>query len=272
MPNAVIPKFRLPPGIQPQYPIKLDRSHPFNAGIRAAHIPSRPDMASGALVTSTPPPIKADHAGKYGAFAPGNSHFYEYALPTYSSTVTDFCSITIIRSNASVNNFAWSDRTSGAGQGGELLVGLSGVDTDWSLRVGASGGFCQADLTISDVNAWAVIVAGYLAGTTYAVQADLSGNIVEAITGSTATGTVAPGQPLRLGRRATTYFSGDIAFFAYSDVSIDLRGMEVLARDPYQIFEPAVPFPVFLPSNALNNARISAMHFQRHYEPIAVGE
>lgn len=66
---------------------------------------------------------------------------------------------------------------------------------------------------------------------------------------------------------------GDYELIAFFGGDISNAECESLTKDPCQLFKPAIPLQLYVPSGAaLNNTRISAMHFQRPWEPIAMGQ
>ena len=67
-------------------------------------------------------------------------------------------------------------------------------------------------------------------------------------------------------------FVGEIYLCALYSRALSDDEVLSISENPYQILKPRRKYWVLPSEAALNNNRISAMHFQRHYEPIAMGD
>ena len=93
------------------------------------------------------------------------------------------------------------------------------------------------------------------------------------------TGTLEPynNEGIYLGNRRAggRQWDGVISDFYFFNVAKSNEEVRSLVDAPYQILKPRKKYwvlPTAAATTTLNNDLISAMHFQRHYEPIAMGE
>ena len=123
------------------------------------------------------------------------------------------------------------------------------------------GEFHDVALTITSATGTATV---YLDGSEV-LSADLSSNSV-AITGTHAIGSEGNGTGTDIGDITCDYWH-EAAEVISPEFCLDFT------ENPYQILTPRRKYWVAGEvATALNNNRISAMHFQRHYEPIAMGD
>lgn len=293
--------YRRTPGVQPQYPVEIDWSNPITRGIDAcmvfnAHGGPFFDLAANAFGTpsGTGLPFTASFShlgqGVRGGVTGTNERqlVLNYLGTDYFDGLTGCTFFTIMRPIVGTVNGAniagqW-ENIQGVSTGNQykrFYCGLN-ITTSDNIWCEATDGTTSPSLSVTSPTNFRdgnfhSLAFRFIGDTELSIFFD--GESIGAQTATTISALQTNGSntvvPEFFGGHATdreSDFDANLSFFASRALSdAEIASLHI---DPYQIFKPAVDFPVFFGSAALplSLSRISAMHFQRHYEPITMGE
>ena len=264
----------LAPGQQPQYPVKINRRQLLGRHVKHAFIGGHGRLDYGTQELLTPNSDFAQHGPGYVHLETSNPNFF--TSPNVVKPVEQLTIIARFRAEAITTNmgiFADKNVTNWSSENGVSFV----IRSDGGLlgKVGTSEA-TQTAITLV-ANVWYTVAYVWKAGIgawLYVDGLQPSSYVTQAAAASMTASTEDLAVGAYYDRGTTRCFDGDLEFVFMLDQALEDGDIQEFSSNPYQLFKPAVPMPVFFPTSAsaLNNLRISYMHFQRHYEPIAMGE
>ena len=232
------------------------------------------DFASNtATVRNGTDGIGAEYASQYTKFQNHDDYSITGAMSIAAiidiDTLTNYSGIAACQTTTQIGGF-------------ELRAGNGQTDSKVMIHRANAGGFRQHRPTTNaliagDKNAYIGISAAD--GLLETVPAMYVKGVKQTLSvGGNGTGqaTLATGE-LNVGQRydGVTRLDGAVYYLAFWDVELSEEEHAELRQNPYQLLKKRQKYWVLPTAGAtavLDNDLISAMHFQRHYEPIAMGE
>ncbi len=266
-------RFLWQPRVKPTGPVVIDRNNSITNGLRLCQLYG--EYGTRNLVTSEDLGSTAVDFGygRHGGFFKSPSYTGDNFVAAPAFDTTNWAGVSIVQlflfdTTDPFPSLAYSGPTGGFFGNWYISRSGSGLEVRFGNDSGAFG------LTLNAV-ADDLVYSAF----TY----DLA---VESVWGAVNNG------PLKINTNATTAAFAGVAdknhigfgpsgegrswlkpiFYTFIfDRALTTAEVKSLYADPYQILKPSVPLVAFTSSAGLDNNRISSMHFQRHYEPIAMG-
>lgn len=252
LPKLYHPDFSSP-RVKPTGPVEVDYSSAFSQKLKLIDVQQGYNfdlIGKRARVNTDNLTWKAGGvSGLYLDFA-GSPEHVDYGFAP--SGFTDFTLIQLIRPAGAVNSFSVSSRSTSGAQGVEILIGAGSNPLLMAGRAAGSTTDVQtAGVAIDDENLWHTFIYTRKGEVHSNVAIDETGRVFTDSATETAIGTITSSQNLSVGKRGSTFYTGDAGFFVFSEAGYSLESAIHLAHNVYsELLKPAIPQLYIVPDVA----------------------
>lgn len=259
MPLFLAKRWRTPPTSRVDVDWNCDVAAAF--GLECVWIGTQPSMIMKPGRIQAASTQSGTKAGSAIHFESGSSQYVE---TSYTPAGLARLSLGAIIKAASTDNFAVSSRSTSSTDGCEFLVGGAGVAGDVSFRIDGNSGSGNSPTVSGQNDGRFHHYIGYYNGADARIYADgfyYGFNSVVA-------GTINSAQTLQIGRRGSTYFTGDVALVYCGHNALSDGLVRAMMDNPWQIFRPISARVYSFPSAGAAST-IPPLYHQRQQQGMA---